>query len=558
MSHPTPTPHGFPQAIAPRAWWQRWWSSQSSHRQDRFAMLAPLAAVLLFLAAIVAAFGYLRLEEVEREQEAVKRDLEYAQQRLRLRLLERQEQLMRLARDISNKEMDPEEFMARAEALVVQYPELQAITWIDASRRIIASQVTPSLTAGNPWVAGEKLKPGDTETTFGLARDLLQPVYSQPAASTPTMPLLQLHTPLTEQGHFAGVILGEYSIDNLLRYAVPTEISAKYAVTLLDSRDNVLAGRAIPERQNSMGFLPWATHVNEDEVPVSPVGNGLILRAQAWRTSLGVVGSGLFWLVCALSAMTAWMLIANWRHTRRRMHRPRMPWWPKPTFRRAMENSMLTGMRALDMQGRITYVNRGVLPDDGLVRGRAGRPHARPSRTGPRKTTPFFTRAAGGAERQDPAGGLQFRVKRKDGSLFDARLYVSPLIDALGKQSGWMTSMTDITEPNRIREQLSASYERFTTVLEALDASVSVAPLGSEELLFANKLYRLWFGTQATGHLQLVEQAGVPEQRLSDDGLDDVDGLAGLPTDTLTTRVRKTPRSMCPSWANGWRCARAT
>jgi PAS domain-containing protein len=26
-------------------------------------------------------------------------------------------------------------------------------------------------------------------------------------------------------------------------------------------------------------------------------------------------------------------------------------------FRRAMENSMLTGMRALDLQGRITYVN---------------------------------------------------------------------------------------------------------------------------------------------------------------------------------------------------------
>ena len=26
-------------------------------------------------------------------------------------------------------------------------------------------------------------------------------------------------------------------------------------------------------------------------------------------------------------------------------------------FRRAMENSMLTGMRAMDMEGRITYVN---------------------------------------------------------------------------------------------------------------------------------------------------------------------------------------------------------
>ena len=62
--------------------------------------------------------------------------------------------------------------------------------------------------------------------------------------------------------------------------------------------------------------------------------------------------------------------------------------------------------------------------------------------------------------------------------------------------------MTDITEPTRIREQLSASYERFTTVLEALDASVSVAPLGSEELLFANKLYRLWFGSNTVGHLR--------------------------------------------------------
>ena len=496
-------------------------------------MLAPLLAVVLFLAAVVAAFGYLRLEEVGREQEAVKRDLEYAQQRLRLRLLERQEQLMRLARDISNKEVDPEEFMARSESLVVQYPELQAITWIDAGRRIIASRAAPSLAASNPWVAGEKLSPGDTETTFGLARDLLQPVYSQPAASSPTMPMLQLHTPLTDQGRFAGVILGEYSIDNRRRYAVPTELSAKYAVALLDSNGNLLAGRTIPARNNSMGLMPWASHVNEDEVPVSPVGNGLILRAQAWRTSLGVVGSGLFWLVSVLSAMTAWMLIANWRHTRRRLH-AQNALVAETTFRRAMENSMLTGMRALDMQGRITYVNPAFCQMTGW---------SEEELVG--KTAPFpywpeedhellHARLQEELSGKIPPAGVQFRVKRKDGSLLDARLYVSPLVDAVGKQSGWMTSMTDITEPNRIREQLSASYERFTTVLEALDASVSVAPLGSEELLFANKLYRLWFGSMAAGHLQLVEQAGMPEQPISDDALDDVDGLAGLPTGALT------------------------
>ena len=40
------------------------------------------------------------------------------------------------------------------------------------------------------------------------------------------------------------------------------------------------------------------------------------------------------------------------------------------------------------------------------------------------------------------------------------------------RTAGWMTSMTDITEPNRVRQQLSESYERFTTVLEGLDADV--------------------------------------------------------------------------------------
>ena len=32
-------------------------------------------------------------------------------------------------------------------------------------------------------------------------------------------------------------------------------------------------------------------------------------------------------------------------------------WCSETNFRRAMENSMLTGMRAMDLDGRITYVN---------------------------------------------------------------------------------------------------------------------------------------------------------------------------------------------------------
>ena len=175
-------------------------------------------------------------------------------------------------------------------------------------------------------------------------------------ADSPEMVVLQLHVPLADQGKFGGVILGEYSIDGLLRYGVPAEVSAKYAVALLDGKARVLAGTSVPPRNPATQFLPWAAQPNEYEVPVSPVGNGLIIRAQAYRTGLGVIGSGLFWLVGALSAMTAWMLIANWRHTRRRMQ-AQQALMAETNFRRAMENSMLTGMRALDMHGRITYVN---------------------------------------------------------------------------------------------------------------------------------------------------------------------------------------------------------
>jgi PAS domain S-box-containing protein len=519
----------------PVPWVRRWWRRQTPGRQDRFAMLAPLAAVLLFLAAIVSAFWYLRLEEMDREQEAVKRDVEYAQQRVRLRLLERQEQLMRIARDISNKEVDPEEFMGRAESMVIQYPELQTLTWIDERRRIKASYSAPSVGSHQLRLAGEVLRVGETESMYSLARDLQQPVYSQPAAGTDSTGLLQLHVPLAEQGRFGGVILGEYSIDSLLRYGVPAEVSAKYAVALLDGKNRILAGTSVPPRSPATNLLPWAAPAaNEYEVPVSPVGNGLIIRAQAYRTSLGVIGSGLFWLVSALSAMTAWMLIANWRHTRRRMQ-AQSALVSETNFRRAMENSMLTGMRALDLQGRITYVNAAFCQMTGWSEGELV------GRTPPFPYWPEADREQLAARLDDELngrttpGGFQVRVKRKDGHLFDARLYVSPLVDAKGHQSGWMTSMTDITEPNRIREQLSASYERFTTVLEALDASVSVAPLGSEELLFANKLYRLWFGVQTAGHLQMVAQAGVPDQPKTDESLDEVDSFVGLPTGQLTT-----------------------
>ncbi len=524
-------------SATPWSWWKRWWNQQTPLGQDRFANLAPLAAVALFLAAIMISFWYLRNEEIRREQESIKRDVEYAQQRIRLRMLERQELISQLANGIAARTIATRQFQEKTLQLIELNPELQSLTWIDANRRIITTQNSYTLMPSTNYVPGTSLNISETENNFSLAKEFRQPIYAM-VRTRPNLqnssPTLQLMTPIIDKNNrFHGVVLTEYALDSLLRYSVPSEVLTQYAVALLDNNRRILAGQSIPQREDLAEHLPFLKkRPNSLSVPVAPVGNGLFLQIQAWRTSQSLIGSALFWLVGALSAMTAWMLIGNWRHSRRRLQ-AQNALMAETNFRRAMENSMLTGMRALDMKGRITYVNPAFCQMTGwseaeLVNAVAPFPYW-PEEDIEQLTHRLEEEISG----KHTAGGFQVRVKRKDGSRFDARMYVSPLIDPSGRQTGWMTSMTDITEPNRIRDQLAGSYERFTIVLEALDASVSVTPLGSKELLFANKLYRQWFGSDSTGHLRLVAQAGAYESSVTSS--DDSDDLAGLPADALTS-----------------------
>ena len=519
---------------APVGSWRYWWQAQTAQWQDRLAMLAPLAAVLLFLLVILSAFSYLRFEEIAREREAIQRDVEYTQQRLRLRLLEQQEQLMRFARELAAREHSSDDFLVRAEAFANLFPEVQSLRWIDDNYQTRANY-DPNDAQSNASIQSEvsRGEPQVTSSSFELVRDVLLPIYASPHRNPGAPSVVQLHLPLIDKTHFKGDLLVTYSVDAMFRYGVPSEVIAKYAISFLDTEGQLLAGTSLPEKTLKRRLLPWADSVNAYQVAVSPLSNGLALRGQAYRTSPGVIGGGLFWLVMILSAGTAWLLLANWRHTRRRIQ-AQDALLRETAFRRAMENSILTGMRALDLHGRITYVNNAFCQMTGWSEGEL---------VGQTAPFPYWPKedheVLRGRLKEELAGkiqpsGMQFRVRRKSGEIFEARLYVSPLIDGFGQQTGWMTSMTDITEPTRVREQLAASHERFTAVLEALDASISVAPLGSNELLFANKLYRLWFGSEAHGHLQLVAEAGVPELSHSDETQDTVDAFAGLPTEHLS------------------------
>ena len=531
-----PATHAADSNLGARRWLIRlisqWWRRQSVARQDRYATFAPLASVVLFLGAIILAFWYLRNEEFEREQDSVKRDTEITQQQIRLRLIENQEQLVRIARDIVTRVIDPAEFLGDAEFFTQERPEITQLTWLAANRTRKASHAAggfqPEVVAGPAEAASAPVpgKGGAAESAFAAAQNLRQPVYSLPFDDDHGTVVFQVHIPLLDRNAFTGTLVAEYSVENLIRYFVPAEVSTRHAIVLLDAQDRMLAGTVVPTVSGKPA-RPSIVH----EVPLAPAGNGLVLRGQGYRTSAGLISSTLFWIVAALSVLTVWMLLGTWRHMRNRGHM-QLALLNETNFRRAMENSMLTGMRAMDKEGRITYVNPAFCAMTGfteadLIGRKPPFPYWPPERL--EENSRLLQQELQG---RSPAGGIEVKVRRKDGVLFDSRMYVSPLIDPKGQQTGWMTSMTNITEAKRIRDQLSASHERFTTVLEGLDAAVSVLSVQQGELLFANRSYRVWFGADSQGHALL---AGVEPGRPYLADMDDaVEHLGGLPTRELT------------------------
>ena len=208
-----------------------WWRRQSPTRQDRFATIGPLVSVLLFLAAIIAAFWYLRNEEIARETDTVQRDTEIAQQQIRLRLQDDREQLDRLARLLAPNDADGAQFAGLAATFARDRAALTHLSWVLPNRTLRGShavavfhpEVDPSgqaLQAALP-VAGESSEP---ERSFQAARAGRQAVYSRGFRNASGTNVFQLHLPILERASFAGVLIAEYSIDTLLRSSVPPEI----------------------------------------------------------------------------------------------------------------------------------------------------------------------------------------------------------------------------------------------------------------------------------------------------------------------------------------------
>jgi PAS domain S-box-containing protein len=130
-------------------------------------------------------------------------------------------------------------------------------------------------------------------------------------------------------------------------------------------------------------------------------------------------------------------------------------------FRKAMEDSLLVGMRARDLEGRIIYVNPALCEMCGYAAGELiGRkppyPYWHPDDMEQHWLDNEATLSGRAAHT-----GFESRMRHRDGHDVHIMLYTAPLIDGEGRHSGWMISVVDMSTQKRAEEQRRLHEEQL-------------------------------------------------------------------------------------------------
>ncbi|MFN7571932.1 MAG: ATP-binding protein [Betaproteobacteria bacterium] len=435
-----------------------------SPRRRVGAVWLPLAIVALLVLLIAGLLAALVLEDRQLRRDALLRDTDSAAQQLGSRIGALAEALGTAALEAGSGANAERRLAALARDLKLAKPEVLGI------ERVAAAEVP---TAGKPYVV------------------------ELPGAA----PLLAVVAPVLNDGRQEGALVARVAPTELLRNTFAPETTDRYRLAL------VAGERVLGSTSASVGGAGAHTHA----APVPMLPPSVQLQASAFRTAAPLArGAPLLALALGIAAALALGGLAWVTARQARIDRALAA---EAGLRRALEESQATGLQVIDAQGTIRYVNRAFSQMTGLAEaGLIGQ-------TPPYSYWPADQVAALRAtlarvlEGTLPAAGVETTVQRRDGTRFAARLYASPLLDDADTQMGWVISLADITETQRIRNALAAAHDRFTAVLESLQTAVSVMaplPAGGEELVFANRAYRERFGADGTGHARLLAALRAP------------------------------------------------
>jgi len=452
--------------------------------------LMPGMLVLFFLAILLWLPWQARQMESNERQEKLIADTLWVEQTIRFQLTRNEESLRTLGRDIGNDNLSTEQMHQRLEQLLNNGRELARVIRVDALGEAIASSDPElHLLAPTPQFLA----------TAARARISGNPQYSQPAAPKPGAAMtMDYHLPLYRGKTYIGSLVATYRIDKLLDEMVPWWFAQDNQITLLDRDDKVLARRAAAGPGHGV-----YTHKRALDLR----GASVTLVTDSIKSEPHLLPNLLVGSVIALSLGLLWSLIALWRDISRRLAtegalRQQM------SFRTAMENSLVTGLRARDLEGRVTYVNPAFCqivgyPPEELV--------------GKLPPMPYWVPEAMDEYQQRFAGVLAGTItpqvetvfQRSDGALIPVLIFEAPLVDSDGKQTGWMGSILDISDRKRV-EELNRQQQ------EKLQSNARLATMGEISSILAHELNQplAAISSYTTGALNLIERAAVNNEAI--------------------------------------------
>ncbi len=393
--------------------------------------------------------------------------------------------------------------------------ELVRLEWRDNAMRLRTHVQSPYRAV--LWDRGlREHNHSEASQACSTARRLSSPAYSgsyyQPHVDGLGSELMELCLPLTANGRPTGFLVATYSLQSVLADMVGASLTRSQEASFTEPDGTRLAVLGATRRGSRMFTAQQLV-----DLP----GTTLVLRMDTWHTAPSVFPNVLTALVTAMSIALVTVVGVLVRDNRRRLRAER-DLGDALAFRKAMEDSLVTGLRARDLQGRITYVNPAFCEMVGFtaqeLMGHSTSAPASALYWPPERVEEYRQRQAiRFAGNTPPREGFESEFMRKDGTRFPVLIIEAPLINAQGLHTGWMSAFLDISEQRRVEELSRASQER-------LQATARLATVGEMASLLSHELNQplAAISSYATGSLNLLEPASANDPQPSADSLQDV------------------------------------
>ena len=448
-------------------------------------VLPALLVVAVLLSLVWLPWKAQKIEAAERQEQLIA-DTLWVEQAVRFQLTRDEDALRQLGAELASGRLAADELRTRLAPLVRNNHELRRVAWLDDNGQILAASDEP--TNGAAALSSESAATADRARRTGVA------LYSPPtpAAGLQSSTIMDYHLPLFDAGRPRGSLVATYSTALMLEEMVPWWFAQDNEITITGADDNVVERRAA-----GGGGRGVYTHTHALDLP----GANLTLRTNSLKVAPKLFPNLLVGAVISLALALLASLVALWRDINRRLA-VESALRQQVSFRTAMENSLVTGLRARDLDGRVTYVNPafckmvGTQADDLLGRV-PPMPYWAPEAMAEYQQR-FSQVLAGTITPQ----GFETIFQRASGKRFPVLIFESPLVDASGRQTGWMGSILDISDRKQVEELNRLQQEK-------LQASARLASMGEIASTVAHELNQplAAISSYTTGALNILQSS---------------------------------------------------